>query len=552
MHRFFAGCLTGVLVLVAGCRSAAVLPTPPAARLAIAPEASASETRWETRFEVDPLHGAAFEQGQPLVGAPPGAPPLIAPLDVSHDLPSGKTRVTWQLTHAASRPGHLQVSLSAEGLPGGGQVAWRLLPGESRELVGEFENPGAGGFQVRMKLTVGWPATAPQARYAVRQTSAWRASASGSYGALVPARSIDGDAATQWAHDGYRAPSAWLAIDLGQRIALPGLRLKIPPFTGAATYRIETSDDAQSWQTVVSGLRNLTWQSESRAFPSGTWARHVRLVFTNDVAAPENRFSVFEVGLLSAPVAGPTASPTATPLPSPAPSVTPVASPSPTASVQPSPTPTLAGTWRRDFETDPLGSDPVDFIDPRQEGYRYDWMPEVPWRVTAVGNSKQYLHDGLANKAFLSFRRWRGNALGQADGRLPDRYFTELDVTPLRSYTYSPTGDQGTQVYYLDPLRYAEVLIKPSLFEVWIADGAAPFQSRGWSRLFYAPLVTAAGQRRKLGALVDATAGRLQVFVDGNPLATVSHPLISTQPHYFALRGAGNQVVHDNILIQPR
>ncbi|RYF28486.1 MAG: hypothetical protein EOO23_07455, partial [Comamonadaceae bacterium] len=64
-----------------------------------------------------------------------------------------------------------------------------------------------------------------------------------------------------------------------------------------------------------------------------------------------------------------------------------------------------------------------------------------------VNGSKQYMHDGLSNTANLSFRRYRGTAFG-ADGALPNRYFTELQVTPIKSYTYAPTGDQGTQFFY--------------------------------------------------------------------------------------------------------
>jgi hypothetical protein len=206
----------------------------------------------------------------------------------------------------------------------------------------------------------------------------------------------------------------------------------------------------------------------------------------------------------------------------------------------------------RNFDTDPVGTQPGDFIDALDEGYSYAWMPRVPWRVNSVNGSRQYVHDGLANMAFLSFQRWRGTALSTADGRLPDRYFTELDVTPLRSYTYAPTGDQGTQVYYLDPLNYVEVLIKPGFFEVWSATDAAPFQSRGWSRLFWSPMQTVAGQTRRLGADVDARNGRMRVFVDGVELATVSSPLLTTQPHWYALRGAGNIVAHDNIRIERR
>ena len=117
---------------------------------------------------------------------------------------------------------------------------------------------------------------------------------------------------------------------------------------------------------------------------------------------------------------------------------------------------------------------PADFIDPNDEGYSFSWMPRVSWKVASRDGSRQFMHDGLSNTANLSFRRYRGTALGTTNGQLPKRYFAELEVTPVQSYTYSPTGDQGTQFYYIDPKNYVEILIKPTYFEVWSAINAEP------------------------------------------------------------------------------
>ena len=508
---------------------------------------------WSIPVDVDPLHGSAFERS----GETSELRPLLAFPDVSHNLETGRTTVILTVTHAGAVPAALSLQVesprtlltSSEKLRLGA-----LAPGSTLTLPLEFENPDAGGFPLTLALRADEAPPLSTAVFAIQQASSgWVATASNSVGTLLPARAVDGNAASQWANEAFRAPSAWLAVDTGALRPMSALRVKVAPFSGGANYRIEVSDDGSAWRPVTGPLRNASWQVETKLFQAPTQARHVRLVFTNDPMGPESRFSVFEVGTdLLAPAGAtlPVVSPAPTPAPTPAPSVTPT--PVPSVALLPSPTPSPPGVWVRNFDTDSLGSQPSDFIDALDEGYSYAWMPRVPWRVNSVNGSRQYVHDGLANMAFLGFQRWRGTALGTPDGRLPDRYFTELDVTPLRSYTYAPTGDQGTQVYYLDPLNYLEVLIKPDFFEVWSATDAAPFQSRGWSRLFWSATRTVAGQTRRLGADVDARNGRMRVFVDGAELATVSSPLLTTQPHWYALRGAGNIVAHDNIRIERR
>ena len=125
-------------------------------------------------------------------------------------------------------------------------------------------------------------------------------------------------------------------------------------------------------------------------------------------------------------------------------------------------------------------------------------------------------------------------------------------MTPIRSNTYAPTGDQGTQFYYLDPTHYFELLIKPTLFEVWVANGAAPFTSQNWQRLYYTGASTTGGQKRRLSVEIDANTNTARCYLDGVLKTTLRHPMLTTQAHYFALRGTGNVVVHDNVSIQPR
>ncbi|MEB3327722.1 MAG: discoidin domain-containing protein [Candidatus Sericytochromatia bacterium] len=524
-------------VLLGGCQ--ALAPgrpnSPPPAALTLAGPEVSREAR--LRFRVDPVHGAAFAVADDQAEAPA----WVEAQEVSHSLQGGRTTVSLQLTHVGTGPVSIRPAcvadrpLLASELP----ASWpRLAPGDVRRAQLTFDNPTGDGFEFTLSLALAAPEGPEPEAYQLQQAQGPVATASSTYGALVPGRAIDGDIATQWACAEWRPAAAWLALDTGELRLMDAVSVKLRPFTGAASYRIETSRDGVAWQAATGPLRNTSWKNERKPFLAPVTARHVRLAFTNDPVTPEGRFSVFN---LAVEPTGASASLSPSPTPSPA------STPAPTATP-----PRVTAPWLRHFEGDALGSDPVDFVDPRSEGFAFDWMPAVRWRVVDHAGSRQYLHDGLANLAYLSFRRYRGGAFGTSDGRLPARYFTELDVTPLRSYTYSPTGDQGTQVYYLDPTNYVEVLIKPTWYEVWVATNAPPFQSRGWSRLFASPVTTAAGQRRRLGAGVDCTTGQLEVFLEGTRVATLGVGMLTDRPHWLALRGAGNIVAHDNIRVEPR
>jgi hypothetical protein len=311
------------------------------------------------------------------------------------------------------------------------------------------------------------------------------------------------------------------------------------PQSGGAYYVIETSSDGVSFQAASGQLRSSTWNYEDKALNAGVTARHVRLHFFNDAASPEDRFTVYEVqvnGAANSASATPTPAPTATPTPA------------------PSSGPVATGSLNLSFDGYADGTDPGDFINPQDEGYSYSWMVNPVWKVTTVNGSKQYMHDGLSNTADLSFRRYRGTGLGTANGALPNHYFAQVDVTPIKSYTYNPTGDQGTQVYYINPTNYVEVVIKPNYYEVWVAKDAQPFSSQGWTRVKLMDLNTSAIQTRRIGTEVDTVAHTLKVSLDGADLGwgPLTIDKLTSQAHFFALRGTGNIVAHDNLKIEPR
>lgn len=207
-----------------------------------------------------------------------------------------------------------------------------------------------------------------------------------------------------------------------------------------------------------------------------------------------------------------------------------------------------------DFEDVVLGEEPADFIDVASEGPAPAWVYQGNWRVTADESGNHvFLHDDVRAQPAVSFQRYRGGALGRPDGQLPEVYYAEVAMRPIRSpQNYAPTGDQGVQFYYLDPQRYLEMVVKPDVIEVWEANGAEPRHTKGWKRLWFQSLTTKGGDVRRIGALVDVPAGLFTAHLDGRPLVTVSSTLLGARPAWFALRGIGNVVSFDNVVIEAR
>jgi hypothetical protein len=586
----------------AGVAAVTLLGCYPMATPPVAPPAGTPTVQGEAEFgqslmvDIDPLRGAAFErptrhvmQAVNVTGA------LRVGVEfpqVTHDPATGRTTVTMQITNAGDSLTYLKCNVGGDRKvvsPAYGFNTTIAKAGATQTVDLVFENSGGGGFTAnftftgtlnpRASLPVGSsptgspspaptatptsaptiapsasPTAAPTASPTVAPTptpaptatptsptGSLTASASTSYGSLTPERVLDGDLASQWSNDGYQAPEAWLRLDAGTAKPIASLGIKMRPQSGGAYYVIETSNDGTSFTPASGQLKNTSWNVETKPLNAATSARYVRLRMVNDPASPEVRFSVFEVqwnGTANTGGSTPAASPTPTPTP------TPTATPTPAPS-------TTSGRYVNNFEGVALGAEPSDFIDPRDEGYSYEWLVDAPWRIASHNGSKQFMHDGLSNYANLSFRRYKGNAFG-ANGVMPTRYFTEVEVTPIKSYTYNPTGDQGTQQYYLNPTNYVELVIKPNLFEAWVANNAQPFTGAGWQRLYYQNLNTAGGQTRKIGTEIDTEAHTMKIYLDGAYVATITTSKLDNRAHYFALRGTGNIVTHDNLVIESR
>ncbi|MDB5101011.1 MAG: hypothetical protein JWM80_5432 [Cyanobacteria bacterium RYN_339] len=226
--------------------------------------------------------------------------------------------------------------------------------------------------------------------------------------------------------------------------------------------------------------------------------------------------------------------------------------PSPLPTPTPTPTPLRL---RLGFEDTPTGSVPADFVDVATEvAAPPGWVYQGNWKVAPdeKGNAV-FLHDDVREQPAVSFMRYRGTALGKPNGELPATYYAEVAMRPIRSpINYPPTGDQGVQFYFLKYNQYLEVVVKPDVLEIWECNGGEPKTAKGWKKLWGEALATKAGDVRRIGALVDTKAGNFTAYLDGKPRGAVQSTLLGSQPAWLTLRGIGNVVSFDDLVVEPR
>lgn len=117
--------------------------------------------------------------------------------------------------------------------------------------------------------------------------------ASSSYPGLVPGRAIDGDAATQWGSNAYKAYEETLDLGFSQRFVFDQLRIKtgyLPPGVG---YDVYTSEDGASWTLAAWSFTNTTWNLEPKSLYGA--GRYLRVRFHNAPDDPIARFYVYEL-----------------------------------------------------------------------------------------------------------------------------------------------------------------------------------------------------------------------------------------------------------------
>ncbi|MFN3432255.1 MAG: discoidin domain-containing protein, partial [Candidatus Sericytochromatia bacterium] len=150
-------------------------------------------------------------------------------------------------------------------------------------------------------------------------------------------RAVDGDLSTQCLNGPYRAPTAWVALELAESAAIAAVRIKTGTSPAGTRYDIQVSPDGANWTTALANQTNSGWTLETKALPAGTQGRFVRVFWHNAASSPQAHFAIYELAVDG--VAGPAPSPTATP------------SASPSAPASPTPTPPPAGTLSRVMPT---------------------------------------------------------------------------------------------------------------------------------------------------------------------------------------------------------
>lgn len=129
--------------------------------------------------------------------------------------------------------------------------------------------------------------------------------ASSSYKSTAQA-AIDGNTNSAWASGNVNGPT--FTLTLADEAELTSILLKT---NRVGSYDVEVSTDGSTWKTVASGLKNTSWQVETKNLPAETRARLLRLRFVN----AGKQVQLFEIDVKGGnvgAVATPTPTPTAT------------------------------------------------------------------------------------------------------------------------------------------------------------------------------------------------------------------------------------------------
>lgn len=191
-----------------------------------------------------------------------------------------------------------------------------------------------------------------------------------------------------------------------------------------------------------------------------------------------------------------------------------------------------------------VGREPREWVDVKEDGYRYAWLYGGDWRIARVGS--EWVYEVPRAKRVpaepLTFRRYRGEAFGE-NGALPRRYRAEAEGRSLGgAVRFGGYGELAMQVFYLSPTTYVEVLKTDSAVLIWEAVDAAPMQGRGWRQLARVPQGAGIGTWVRLGAEVDRERGTITALLDGKPVATARSDLLLREgPAWLTLRATGNR-----------
>ena len=186
----------------------------------------------------------------------------------------------------------------------------------------------------------------------------------------------------------------------------------------------------------------------------------------------------------------------------------------------------------------------------------YPWLQSGLWGLAPTlipGSRGQSLEfRDLRPQPVLTFRRWAGQTFGTPDGQLPGHYRVSLTVLPIESREdfFPPTGDLGIPVYYVSPVQYVELLVKPDRFQIWECRGGEPQKWRGWRMLHEEEASFSARIPIRMTAEIDCWRGSLLCTSPSSAPVSVQSPVIVPQAHHLALRAASSRVQFDDVVIE--
>lgn len=193
-----------------------------------------------------------------------------------------------------------------------------------------------------------------------------------------------------------------------------------------------------------------------------------------------------------------------------------------------------------DFTTDAPFSDPIS-----EEG-RANNFTAGDWQVS----DGRYQQQAEASSTTLSVRKYTGNAFG-GGGRMPSKYRVEAAGWQYRWVG----GDQATNPgkvflipYWRDEQAYVIYSASPTVAEAWVANAVYPGRPwpgelKLWRTEWKEPRKV--GEAVNLAADVDADAGTITLYLNGEPQGTFQRSFINNTAHSFALASNGNQIRYD-------
>lgn len=122
----------------------------------------------------------------------------------------------------------------------------------------------------------------------------------------TPQAAIDNNTNTAWASGNVNGPT--FTLTLSDEAEVTSILLKTNKI---GSYNVEASTDGSTWKTVATGLKNSSWNVETKNLPAETRARYLRLRFVNG----GKQVQLFEIdvkGGNAGAVAAPTPAPSAT------------------------------------------------------------------------------------------------------------------------------------------------------------------------------------------------------------------------------------------------